>query len=70
MKLKAPVINPANCARSDKYAFLPAAANTKEGLMYSTLLAAAMAGNKVDLGISNAFCDFAHPTIYNVKVNF
>lgn len=70
VKLKAAVINPANCGRTSMYAFVPAASNAKDGLMYSTLLAAAMAGKKVNLAISNGFCDYGHPTVYDVKISF
>lgn len=64
------VINPANCPISDKYTFVPTSYNNKENMMFSMLLAAAISGRKVSVSVSQGYCDYSHPTIYDVMMEF
>lgn len=68
VKLQGPIVNPDNCSYTDYYYMQHHNSNPYHDQMYATLLAAAIAGKEVSLGISTQNCDYNFPTVYMVKI--
>lgn len=68
IKLQAAVINPGNCQYTEHYYLVHHQYNDYHNQTYATLLAAAVSGKEVSLGISTQSCDNKFPTAYMVKI--